>query len=432
MNQKNSKKSLKIITVIGLGYVGLPLALLASKRGYNVFGIDLNKEKIDLINKRISPIKDRKISQQLKELKITATSDFSCVKNASIIIICVPTPVYENHMPDLRPIEGACKSIVPFLKKGHLVVLESTVNPGVSEEVIIPILEKESGLKCGRDFYLAHCPERINPGDAKWDVENIPRVVGSYDKKGLKMAVDFYSSIISAPIKPMNSLKEAEAVKVVENSFRDINIAFVNELAMSFSCLGIDIVNVIEGASTKPFSFMAHFPGCGVGGHCIPVDPYYLIEYAKKNDFDHDFLSLARKINNYMPQFTVEQTIKALNESNIFINNAKVAVLGLSYKANIDDCRESPSFEIIKHLQKAGANVVSFDPFVLQKSTVKSLKEAVKGVKAVVIATAHKDFKKLTPKFFLENGVKVIVDGRNCLDKQKFIKAGIIYKGIGT
>lgn len=423
--------SSKTVSIVGLGYVGLPLALLADKNGYKVIGIDNNAEKIGLINDRISPFVDERVSAQLKDASLEATSDFSKIKDSSIIIICVPTPVYENHMPNLEPIEGACRGIAEFLQRGQLVILESTVNPGVSEGTIIPILEKMSGLKCGTDFYLAHCPERINPGDAKWNVENINRVVGAFCEEGLSKAVAFYKSIIKGDIKPMKSLKEAEAVKVVENSFRDINIAFVNELAMSFSMLGIDVVNVIEGAATKPFSFLPHFPGCGVGGHCIPVDPYYLIEYAKKNGFDHDFLSLARRINNSMPEFTAKQVMFGLNEKKISINGAKVAVLGLSYKSNIDDCRESPSFDVIDALKKFGADVVTFDPYVLGRSTVQNLDDAVKDAQAVVIATAHTAFRELTPEYLMKNGVKVVVDGRNCLPKEKFLDAGLVYKGIG-
>lgn len=286
-------------------------------------------------------------------------------------------------------------------------------------------------MRAGVDFHIAHCPERINPGDKKWSVENIPRVVGSFDEVGLQKAIEFYQSIISAEIKPMASLKEAEAVKIVENAFRDINIAFVNELAMSFSRLSIDVVNVINGAATKPFAFMAHYPGAGVGGHCIPVDPYYLIDYAKQNGFNHEFLSLARRINNGMPKFTVELAVKGLEGAGIKIKDAKVAVLGLAYKPEIGDCRESPSFEIIKELEEHGVGVVSYDPFVLDKSTVKTLDEAVKNADAVILATCHNVFKELEPDYFISNGVKVIVDGRNCLPKEKFIEAGIIYKGVG-
>src|SRR3989338_9802325 len=269
------------IAVIGLGYVGLPLALLASRKGHTVVGVDIDVKKVELLNARATPFADEEITEQLKNSSLEATMDFSRIKDVGVIIICVPTPVYENHLPNLEPVQNACKSIASHLQKGQLVILESTVNPGVCESIILPILEKGSELQCGKDFYLAHCPERINPGDKKWNVENIPRVVGGFDEVSLQKAIAFYATIISAEIKPIASLKEAEAVKIVENAFRDINIAFVNELAMSFSRLGIDTVNVINGAATKPFAFLPHYPGCGVGGHCIPVDPYYLIEYAK-------------------------------------------------------------------------------------------------------------------------------------------------------
>jgi UDP-N-acetyl-D-glucosamine dehydrogenase len=289
-NKSMNKKILGNLVVVGLGYVGLPLALLADRKNWDVTGVDNNPDKIEKINNKIAPFADEKISAELKTSTLKATSDKSVVKNADIIILCVPTPVYEDHMPNLEPVISACEGIAPFLTKGQLVILESTVNPGVCEEIVIPILEKNTALKAGEDFYVAHCPERIDPGNTNWDVETIPRVVGSLEKIGLTKAMDFYGSILISKVKPMNNLKEAEAVKIIENVFRDINIAFVNELAMSFQRLGIDVVNVIEGAGTKPFAFMPHFPGCGVGGHCIPVDPYYLIDYAKKNGFRHEFL----------------------------------------------------------------------------------------------------------------------------------------------
>lgn len=428
-------KTIKIkpetVAIIGLGYVGLPLALIAAKKGYKVYGIDINKEKVTAVQSGKSPFKDELAEREVKNTTMEATTDLAKVKESDIVVICVPTPVYENHMPDLRPVEGACRGIAPFMKKGQLIILESTVNPGVCEDIVIPILEKETGMKTGVDFYVAHCPERINPGDPKFNVENINRVVGSLEEKGLEKALAFYRSIITGEIKPMGSLKEAESVKVVENSFRDINIAFVNELAMSFAKLGIDVVNVINGCATKPFAFMAHYPGCGVGGHCIPVDPYYLIEYAKEKGFEHDFLRLARRINNGMPHFAVEQAIAGLNEKKQAINGAKVAVLGLAYKADIDDSRESPSYEIIKNLGEYGAKTISYDPYVLRDSTAKSLEEAVNGADAVIIATNHKEFKELKPEFFQKHGVKVVVDGKNCLPKEDFIKSGIVYKGIG-
>lgn len=420
------------LAVVGLGYVGLPIAILADKKGYKVTGIDICKEKVDLINKGIVPFVDKNLTVSIKSSKITATTDFNLISDSDIIIICVPTPVYSNHKPDLTPVISSCEAISKYLKKGQLVILESTVNPGVCEDTVLPILEKGSNLKCGVDFHLAHCPERINPGDEKYDVSNIARVVGSTSEIGLEKALNFYRSIISADIKPMKTIKEAEAVKIVENCFRDVNIAFVNELAMSFSKLGIDIKNVIEGATTKPYSFMPHYPGCGVGGHCIAVDPYYLIEYARTNSgFEHKLLALSREINNGMPAFTVDTLISAFKEANIDPKTAKVTVLGLSYKGDIDDCRESPSFEVIEHLIKEGIKPRIFDPYVKKLSNVETLEEAVKNADAIVITTAHKEFKALEPDYLIANGVKIVIDGRNCLDKDKYKKSTLTYHGIG-
>ncbi len=421
----------KSIAVVGLGYVGLPLAILAAKKGYDVVGIVKNPQKAELINKRISPIKDEKLQSNLERTNLLATTNFDVIRDASIIIICVPTPVFDNHMPDLEPVISSSTNIAKNLQAGQTIILESTVNPGVCEDIVLPLLEKKSGLKGGRDFHLIHCPERINPGDPKWNVENINRVIGSLDKEGLEIATEFYKSILTSEIKQMGSLKEAEACKVVENSFRDINIAFVNELALSFDKLGIDVRNVIDGAATKPFAFMAHYPSCGVGGHCIPVDPYYLIEYAKNKGFHHDFLSLARRINSAMPEHTAQLVVKGLNDVKKSINGSKVAVLGLTYKANIDDDRESPSYEIIKHLEEYGAEVVTFDPYLLKKSTQSSLDDSLKGVDAVVIATNHREFIGMSANDFSKRGIKVIIDGKNCLNKSDYSKSNIVYKGIG-
>jgi nucleotide sugar dehydrogenase len=279
----------KSVCVIGLGYVGLPLATRCVEKGYSTFGYDTDKRKVDLINKGKSPIAEKFLEENLPKFKPQATTDEKCIRKSDIVLICVPTPVDSQYNPDLTPVIKATEAIARNLKKGALIVLESTVNPGVCEEVIKPILEK-AGHKINQDFFIAHCPERINPGDPQWNVTNIPRVVGSFESKGLKRALNFYQSIVDGEIRPMKSIREAEAVKIIENSFRDINIAFVNELAKSFDKLGIDVKDVILGASTKPFAFMPHFPSCGVGGHCIPVDPYYLIERARKSGFDHKFL----------------------------------------------------------------------------------------------------------------------------------------------
>ncbi len=421
----------KTVAVIGLGYVGLPLAVRASERGYRVIGFDTNQEKISLLNKKRCPIEDPFLEENLTRFPFEATADPKKLKTADVLLICVPTPVDASFYPDLQPVISACELIASQVKKGALVVLESTVNPGVSEEVVRPLFET-AGFTIGKDLYLAHCPERINPGDPKWNVTNIPRVVGSFDQTGLNLAYDFYTSIIDGEIRKMKSIRAAEAVKIVENSFRDINIAFVNELARSFDVLGIDIKDVIDGAATKPFSFLAHYPSCGVGGHCIPVDPYYLIERAKQSGFDHKFLKIAREINNAMPAYAVELLQDALNQVKLPMNGTVIGVLGLSYKANIDDIRESPAFKVMKHLEKHLAKIHTFDPHVKKKSSVASLEALLKKSDALVLVTDHKEFKEsLTPALLKKHSIKVIIDGKNCLDKNIFLKAGIIYKGIG-
>lgn len=426
-----AKNDLQTVAVVGLGYVGLPLAVRAREKGYDVIGFDTDEKKIALLKKGKSPIKDEFLEKNILKFPFDATSDPKKLSSADIVLICVPTPVDEMYYPDLTPVISASNLVAKYAQKGVLVVLESTVNPGVSEEVVRPIFEK-AGLIVGQDIYLAHCPERINPGDPKWNVTNIPRVVGSFDKIGLEMAYAFYASIVDGEIRKMKSIREAEAVKIVENSFRDINIAFVNELARSFDVLDIDVKDVILGAATKPFAFMPHFPACGVGGHCIPVDPYYLIERAKRDGFDHKFLKIAREINNSMPSYTVELLQDALNAVKLPLNGTTIGVLGLAYKANVDDLRQSPAFKIIEHLKKHRAKVETYDPHVKDKSTMKSLEAILKKSQALIIATDHQEFKdNLTPALLKKHNIKVIVDGKNCLDKQIFAKSGIIYKGIG-
>lgn len=428
MQKKKQQK--KVVCVIGLGYVGLPMAIRSSEKGYEVYGLEMDKKKVDLINRGKSPIEEKYIEINLPKFGVKATTDEKILQKADIILICVPTPVDELYNPDLGPVKNAVETVSRNLKKGALVVLESTVNPGVSEEIIAPIFEKHK-QKVGKDVFIAHCPERINPGDEKWNVNNLPRVVGSTDKKGLQIALDFYRSIIDAEIRPMKSIRAAEAVKIVENSFRDINIAFVNELAKSFDALDIDVTDVIKGASTKPFAFMPHFPSCGIGGHCIPVDPYYLIERAKQSGFNHKFLKIARETNNSMPIYTVALLRNALKKSKLSIEKTNIGVLGISYKSNVDDVRESPYFKIMKNLKKYTKNIFSFDPHVMRLSNVKNIDELLKKTKAVIIVTGHKEFKKLDPKVFKKYGIKIVIDGANCLDKDAIKKTGVVYKGIG-
>lgn len=429
------KSKQKIVSIIGLGYVGLPLAIRCAERGYDVVGIDLDKNKLQKIKKGISPLKDEFIEHRIDMLKrIKTNSSGSPIKKSNIVIICVPTPVDKQFYPILDPIISACKMIIDNIKKGQLVIVESTINPGVCEEVVEPLFSV-AGYKQGRDYHLAHCPERIDPGKVSvsegYDVGNIARVVGSLSSRGLKIAKIFYESIVDAQIKPMKSIREAEAVKVVENSFRDINIAFVNELAQSFDQMDIDLKEVIDGASTKPYGFMPFRPSCGVGGHCIPVDPYYLIERAKKAGFDHHFLRKAREINRFMPHYTVGILQDLLNQVKLPLKGSNVAVLGLSYKENVDDLRESPSLEIIKILKKKGAKIVRYDPYFPNMNDAKTLKEALRKSTAVILATHHQEFLDLNPEYYKTARIKVFVDGRNCLNPKTFKKLGIKYHGIG-
>lgn len=420
------------ISIVGLGYVGLPLMCRCAEVGHIVVGIDNDKRKIELIKKGISPIKAKDVEKKLRLLKdkVKVTDDIKETKNSDIIIVCVPTPVNEDHTPNLGYIKSSAEAISHELKKNQLIIIESTIYPGTSEEVVLPILEK-SGLKTGKDFYLAHCPERIDPGNKRWTIENLPRVVGALSQDGLKKTIDFYKTITTGEVIGLSSIKAAEATKIMENTFRDVNIAFVNEMAKSFDKAGIDIIEVIRGASNKPFGFLPHYPGCGVGGHCIPVDPYYLIEKAKQIGFDHNFLSLAREINNSMPIYTVNLLENELKKINKNIENSNIGILGLAYKKDIDDLRESPTLRIIEILKNKKANVKVFDPYIKEKSNVNNMGDLLKKSDYIILATDHTKFKNMDINKLKENNIKIIIDGRNCLDKNKIKDLGIIYKGVG-
>jgi len=418
----------KTVAIVGLGYVGLPLACLCAEKGMGVYGIDISEKKVSMIAKGISPIDDADLKDKAKKLKgkIKATRDFKNIKDSSVVIVCVPTPVDSSHNPDLGPLRNACESISKNLQEDTLVIIESTVFPGTIEEIVFPILSK-SNVK----FYLAHCPERIDPGNRNYTIKNIPRVVAGIDEESKKRAAEFYKRIIDAPVTALSSVKAAEATKIMENTFRDINIAFVNEMAMSFDKANIDIIEVIKAASTKPFAFMPHYPGAGVGGHCISVDPYYLISKAKQLGFNHEFLKLARKINDSMPDYTVKLLESQLGKLGKKIENARVGILGLAYKANVDDIRESPALKAIEILKRKNAEIFVFDPYVREKSNVGSTEELLRKSDYIVLVTDHKEFKEMNLDKLKNNGIKVVIDGRNCLDGEKIKSLGILYHGIG-
>ena len=626
---------MKTVTIVGLGYVGLPLACLCAEKGHKVYGFDVDKSKVDSVNKRKSPIEDEVISSKLKNLKnmIHATSDpKECIPNSDVVIVCVPTPVDGNNSPDLTAVMNSASTISKFIKHGTLLVIESTIYPGTIEEIVLPILQKQKFNAQKNDLLVAHCPERIDPGNKKWAVELLPRVVGGITKEATKKAAEFYRSILNADVLELSSVKAAEATKIMENTFRDVNIAFVNEMAQSFDKAGIDILEVIRGASTKPFAFMPHFPGAGVGGHCfdknewifvknedsvyplkigelyellkyyneteigktrivnpaglealsfdlhnkkscykpikllskrpysnmlkikaagnysikitdkhpvvvfnnglkikpadelnkndklvvslelpnldiesdidfgngnliqktiinlqenlkklktypnvelfdtfaaikiesaehyegdyvyslevegtgtivttnglvmhncISVDPYYLIEKAKQLGFTHRFLILAREINNSMPHYTIELLENELKKLKKQFKNAKVGVLGLAYKGNVDDTRESPALEVINIIKTKGANVFVFDPHVQAGSNVKDLDELLNKSDYIVLVTDHREFKQMDLEKLKKYKILAIIDGRNCLDKEKIKSMGISYHGIG-
>lgn len=408
------------ISVIGLGYVGFPLAVQAASKGFSVKGVDTNIETVKAVNERKHFLDDTFVTEKISNIHLSAKETIS---TSDAYIICVPTPVVNFSDPDLSFVCKAVEAVSKVLQNRQLVIIESTINPGVSEDVVAPILNKT-----GKKYYLAHCPERINPGDLKWTVANIPRVIGGIDKESSQRAANLYRKIIDAEITELSHISSAESTKILENTFRDVNIAFINEMAQSFQKLNIDINEVIRGASTKPFGFMPHFPGIGVGGHCIAVDPYYMIERGKQVGFDHVFLKQARKINSEMPEFAISLLQDGLNERQLPLKGTVVTVLGLSYKPNIRDDRESPAYTIIQLLKEKGAEIRVFDPYYPLHSTHKSLQEALKGSIAAIIVTAHNEF--LNEKNYKH--LEVLLDGRNCLDNTKFnTKQSTLYIGIG-
>ncbi len=432
------------LAVIGLGYVGLPLAVQAAQMGYNVIGIDLNESLTDLINMRKSPyVNDPRFEKALKSVKATnlvATTSYSDLGTVENIVICVPTPT-ENNIPDFRYVTNAAKQIGKELRPGQFVALESTVNPGVTRDQVLPILEEESGLKVGKDFFLAHCPERIDPGNDTFYVGNLNRVVGGITNACTLRAVDFYSDVIDAEITPLGSTEEAEFVKSWENSHRNIMIAMANSAAIICDALDMNIDNILQGLQSKvdQFGLKLAAPGIGPGGHCIPEDIHYVIKKARQNGVDTRFLDDAAELNDRMPRYATHNFSEMIQDNGDKLLNLKVALLGLAYKPNIDDMRRSPSIEVGYNLVRKARTVSVHDPFVTpKKSTIKgatiatSLEEALEGADAVFLGTGHSVYiKTLTAKYLKEHSIRYIFDGRNCLNKEEIVAVGIVYKGIG-
>ncbi|MEW5797658.1 MAG: nucleotide sugar dehydrogenase [Bacteroidota bacterium] len=354
-----------IVGVIGLGYVGLPLSLCFIEKGFSSIGFDIDREKIKFLKSGTSYIKhisSERISNAVSTTLFDVTADFSRLKECDAILIAVPTPLNKNREPEMEFIVKTCEAIYPHLQRGQVVVLESTTYPGTTVEVVVPILER-SGLKVDKDFYCAFSPEREDPNNGQYTTETIPKVVGATSKEGLEVASLLYSQIVVRTV-PVSSTQVAEATKLMENIFRAVNIALVNELKVTFMKMGIDIWEVIEAAKTKPFGYMPFYPGPGLGGHCIPIDPFYLTWKAREFGVATKFIELAGEINTAMPDFVVQRVMDALNESGKALKGSRVLILGLAYKPNVDDMRESPSFVLMEKLEKKGAIVEYNDPHI--------------------------------------------------------------------
>lgn len=390
------------IGILGLGYVGIPLALRVSETGEKVIGFDIMKERIDQLNAGKSPIKhlsDTKVFNMVKT-GFEATADFSRVAECDALIICVPTPLDRTREPDLSFVKATMKAISPHLRKGQLLSLESTTWPGTTEEVLLPYIE-EVGLKVGQDFFLVYSPEREDPGNAAFDTRTIPKIVGGHTANCLAAGEAFYAKFIDK-IVPVSSTRAAEMVKLLENIHRSINIGLVNELKVVADAMDLDIFEIVDAAKTKPFGFTAYYPGPGIGGHCIPVDPFYLTWKAREYGVNTRFIELAGEVNAAMPQYVVDKTIKALNERGKSLKGSKVLALGIAYKRDVDDMRESPSVFVMERLRNWGAEVAYSDPnvpvFPLMRehsfdlASVKLTPEAIAQFDAVVLLTDHTDF----------------------------------------
>ncbi len=353
------------VCVVGLGYVGLPLAETFARGGYPVLGFDVDAAKVERLRRGesyIGHIRSERVAELVATGRFDATTDPRRFAEADAVVVCVPTPLTDAREPDLSFIEGTARSLRPHLRRGQLVVLESTTYPGTTEELLKPILE-ESGLRAGRDFFLAYSPEREDPGNRDFATRNIPKVVGGFDEASRDLAVALYAPVVAGVV-PVSSARAAEACKILENTYRAVNIALVNELKGVFAAMGIDVWEVIAAAKTKPFGFQAFYPGPGLGGHCIPIDPFYLTWAARKHGLNTRFIELAGEINTAMPARVVARVAEALNDVGKPVRGSKVCVLGVAYKKDVDDPRESPAFPILEMLKKQGAEVSYNDPHV--------------------------------------------------------------------
>lgn len=416
------KKREIIVGVVGLGYVGLPLAVEKAKAGYKTIGFDVQSEKVDLVNhgvNYIGDVVDSELENIVKDGRLSATTDFSRIKDADFVAICVPTPLDAHQQPDISCVRDSTTEIAKHLKSGTIVVLESTTYPGTTEELIKPILENGSGLVCGEDFYLGFSPERVDPGNREYKTKNTPKVVGGIGEDATEVIAAMYESVLDSDVFRASSPRVAEMEKILENTYRNINIGLVNELAMLCNKMDINIWEVIEAAKTKPYGFQAFYPGPGLGGHCIPLDPYYLTWKAREYGFHTSMIETSAMINDRMPEYVVSRAGEILNRFEKALNGSRVLVLGVAYKQDIDDYRESPALPVIENFEKTGAQAEFYDPFIEEyyykgkkhRGLSEISKEVVAGYDLVVITAAHTtlDYEMIS------KSAKMIFDTKNVM-----------------
>jgi len=430
------------ICVVGLGYVGLPTAMYFAEAGFPVTGCDVKEQIVDHVRNGRSHLSDLGIDKRLRNVvkkgKFKATTDTAkAVGGCDIVLITVPTPTGKGFEPDLQYVVSAGEAAAKGLHRGHLMILESTVYPGVTEDILKPLLEK-SGLKAGRDFGLAYCPERYNPGDSKHTIDKVVRVVGAVDRNWARTTAELYDQITKTMI--VENIRTAEMAKIIENTQRDLNIALMNEVALICERMGIDVMGVIDAAATK-WNFNVYYPGAGVGGHCLPKDPWYLVKAAERLGYHAQVVTAGRRVNDSMPHHVFELLVRALNDSGRSMKGSRIVILGLSYKENIGDIRNSPALGLIHEIKRMGGVVYTVDPYVLKRTAADEfptdrhfdgLASVPKVVDALVLITPHE---VISERDILEFAKKmrtpIIIDGRRRIDKRKARQLGLIYKGIG-
>ena len=411
-----------VVGVVGLGYVGLPLAVEKAKAGFQTIGFDVQNEKVDMVNagkNYIGDVVDDDLSDLVKNGMLSASTDFSFIKDVDFVAICVPTPLDTHQQPDISYVKASSEAISTHLRKGTMVVLESSTYPGTTEELVRPILEEGSGLVCGTDFYLGFSPERVDPGNAVYHTKNTPKVVGAIGKDATEVIAAMYRAVLDGDIHEVSSPAVAEMEKILENTYRNINIGLVNEICMLCEKMGISAWEVIDAAKTKPFGYQAFYPGPGLGGHCIPLDPYYLTWKAREYGFHTSMIENSMIINDKMPEYCVERCYKVLNKQKKAMSEAKILVLGVAYKNDIDDYRESPALKVIELLKAEDADVDFYDPYIptyrYKGESYTGIKgidpEVLQGYDLVVITTAHKSY----DLEMIQKNSKAIFDTRNAM-----------------